>query len=210
MLRVLVQVRREGEEDTHQLEVPAEVPAEQLADMIAQAFGWERTQSGQPTSYWIVRGTSNQILRGQETLAELGIWDGSVLIFRPKTRPPDKVLHPAAFVSATQGKYLLSYPRMRVGRSPSTEVEREGQLDLIDLREEPEGKTVSRNQALVVYTSGDWTLVPFAGTENPTLVNDKPLDPDHPYQLLEGDFVQFGRVVLRFQFQADATPSRSK
>jgi hypothetical protein len=199
---VLISVRREGETQGHNLEVPAEVPAEQLSDMLARALGWERTRSGQPAGYAIVKESSGQIVRGHETLADVGVWDGAGLVLRPKAGAPEKVLRPAVLESSTQRRYQLIYPKMRIGRSQADAADSDAQLDLIDLRDEPEGQTVSRNHALAVYTNGDWALIPFGKTENPTLVNDRPIDPDRPYQLLDGARVQLGGVRLSFQLGA--------
>jgi hypothetical protein len=199
MLRVIIRVRREGESEVFDLEAPAEVPAEQLSDMLARARGWERTKTGQLTGYTLVKGGVGQVLRGQETLADAGIWEGAEVILRPKSGPPERVLQPATLVSAGGRQYPLPYPKMRVGRSAANDADNEARLDLVDLRDEPEGRTVSRNHALVVYTNGDWSVIPFDKTENQTLVNDQPVDVNRPYQLISGDRLRVGGVVLEFR-----------
>jgi hypothetical protein len=204
MLRVIIRVRREGEAETVDVEAPAEVPAEQLSDMLARALEWERTKSGQLTGYTLVKGGSGEILRSQETLADVGVWEGAEVILRPKSGAPERVLRPAIFISASGRRYLLPYPKMRIGRGAGNDADGEARLDLIDLREEPEGRTVSRNHALAVYTSGDWAVIPFDKTENRTLVNDKPIDVNQSYQLLPGDRLRLGGVELEFQLSDGA------
>lgn len=204
MLRVMIRVRREGEAETSDIEAPAEVPAEQLSEMLARALNWERTKTGQLTGYTLVKGGTGQVLRGQETLADVGVWEGAEVILRPKSGPPERLLRPATLVSASGRQYPLPYPKMRIGRSAANDADSEAQLDLVDLRDEPEGRTVSRKHALVVYTSGDWAVIPFDKTENRTLVNDKPIDVNQPYQLLPGDRLRLGSVELEFRLSDDA------
>jgi len=203
MLRVIIRVRREGEGEVFDLEAPAEVPAEQLSDMLARARGWERTKTGQLTGYTLVKGAAGQILRGQETLADVGVWEGAEVILRPKSGVPERVLRPASLVSASGRRYLLPYPKMRIGRSGASDVDSDSRLDLVDLHEEPEGRTVSRNHALAVYTNGDWSVVPFDKTENQTLVNNELINVNQPYQLLSGDRLRLGGVELEFQSSDD-------
>jgi len=204
MLRTIIRVRREGEAQAFDVEAPAEVPAEQLSDMLARALGWERTTAGQLTGYTLVQGSSGQILRGQESLADVGVWEGAEVILRPKAGAPERVLRPAALVSASGQQYPLLYPKMRIGRSAAGDVDRGTRIDLVDLREEPGGKTVSRNHALAVYADGEWSVIPFDKTENQTLVNDKSIAVNQPYQLLPGDRLRLGDVQLEFRFSQDA------
>ncbi len=204
MLRVIIQVRREGETEVHDVEVPAEVPAERLSEMLACALQWERSRSGQPVGYNLVKGATGQPLRGHETLADVGIWAGAEVILRPKSGPPEPVLRSAILISSSGRRYHLLYPKMRLGRTPLNERGNEAQPDLVDLKEEPEGRTVSRNHALLIYTNGDWAIIPFDKTENGTFVNDRRIDPNQPYQLLPGDRLRLGGVELEFRFERDA------
>ncbi len=202
MLRIIIRVRREGEAQVFDAEVPAEVPAEQLSDMLARAFNWERTKTGQLTGYTLVKGGTDQVLRSQETLADVGLWEGAEILLRPKAGVPEKVRHPAVLESSTR-RYLLIFPKMQVGRSAAGDEDAAAQLDLIDLRDEQEGKTVSRNHALVIYANGDWSIVPSGNTQNTTTVNDRDVEPARPYQLLDGDQVQLGGVRLVFHLDQE-------
>ena len=166
--------------------------------MLVKALGLEQGHSGQPEGLALVTA-SGQVLRGHETLADVGVWDGATLLLRPKTGAPQEVLHPAIFVSNTQRRYLLTVPKVRIGRSTGKATDKRAQLDLVDLRDEPEGKTVSRNHALAIYMNGDWSLIAFGQTENSTYVNDEPVAPNKPYQLQDGDRVEFGDVGLVFR-----------
>jgi uncharacterized ubiquitin-like protein YukD len=203
MLRAIISIRREGDQDSRTFEVPAEVPAEQLAEWIAVGLGWERLRSGQPASYAIRVEATGQVLRGHETLADAAVWDGSRLALQPKTAPAEKVLRPACFESDAARSYPLPYAKMRVGRRAADSRDPSELYDLVDLRDEPDGMTVSRNHAMVIYTNGKWSLVPFGDTQNQTWVNGKLIDQNHPYQLRDGDRVEFGGVRLRFRLEEE-------
>lgn len=197
MLRVIIHVRREGDAVGHDLEVPAEVAAEQLAEMLTKALGLEHVQPGQLDSFALVTA-SGQLLRGHETLADVGVWDGATLFLRPTAGAPEKVQHPAVLVSKTQRRYPLTYSKMRIGRGSAKAADPGTLLDLVDLRDESEGKTVSRNHALALYMNGHWSLIAFSQAENGTYVNDTPITPDLAFHLQDGDRVEFGDVGLVF------------
>ena len=83
MQRVIVTVKRQEETRVRDLEVPAEVKAGRLAEMIAQALHWESDAAGQPVQYEIMAEPPGRILDAQESLAEAGAWDGAWLVFQP-------------------------------------------------------------------------------------------------------------------------------
>ncbi len=83
MQRVIVTVKRQNEARVRDLEVPADVEAERLSRMIAQALRWESDLAGQPVEYEIVAEPPGRPLRPQESLAEAGAWDGAWLTLRP-------------------------------------------------------------------------------------------------------------------------------
>lgn len=92
MQRVIVTVKREGEAHVCDLDVPAEVKAERLADLIARALKWDSDQAGSPIQYQIEASPPSRVLKASETLADTEAWDGAWLIFRPvrstMTAPP--------------------------------------------------------------------------------------------------------------------------
>jgi len=83
MQRVIVTVKRQREARVRDLEVPAEVKAGRLAEMIARAMRWESDPAGQPIRYEIMAEPPGRILNPQESLAEAGAWDGAWLVFQP-------------------------------------------------------------------------------------------------------------------------------
>jgi hypothetical protein len=82
MERVIVTVKRKDEARVRDLEVPADVEASRLADLITQALHWESDAAGQPVEYEIVAEPPGRVLAPHESLAEVDAWDGSWLVFR--------------------------------------------------------------------------------------------------------------------------------
>ena len=94
MHRVIVTVKRQNEARIRDLEVPAEVAATQLSQLIAQALRWNRDPAGRPVEYEIVAEPPGRPLRPRESLAEAGAWDGAWLVFRPRSASPASVPAP--------------------------------------------------------------------------------------------------------------------
>jgi hypothetical protein len=88
MQRVIVTVKRQGEAQVRDLEVPAEIDSESLSKMIAEALRWESDPSGQPIEYEIMAEPPGRVLAPQESLAEAGAWDGAWLVFQPISEEP--------------------------------------------------------------------------------------------------------------------------
>jgi hypothetical protein len=82
MERVIVTVKRKDEAHVRDLEVPADVEASRLAELVAQALHWESDTAGQPVEYEIMAEPPGRVLAPHESLAEVGAWDGSWLVFR--------------------------------------------------------------------------------------------------------------------------------
>lgn len=83
MERVIVTVKRAGEARVRDLEVPAEVKATQLAELIAGALQWQSDSAGQTLHYEIKAEPLGRLLQPHESLADAGVWDGSWLVFQP-------------------------------------------------------------------------------------------------------------------------------
>jgi len=95
MQRVIVTVKRQDEARVRDLEVPAEVEAGRLAEMIACALRWESDPAGQPIQYEIMAEPPGRILGAQESLAEAGAWDGAWLVLQPLGEEPPAPLPPS-------------------------------------------------------------------------------------------------------------------
>lgn len=107
MQRVIVTVKRQNEARVRDLEVPAEVEAERLSEMIAQALRWESDPAGQPVEYEIMAEPPGRVLAPYESLAEAGAWDGAWLVLQPAgsfTPPPPLPLPPPIPEGPTTGR----------------------------------------------------------------------------------------------------------
>lgn len=87
MERVIVSIECEGQTPVD-LDLPAELPAGRLTRQIAEAMKWRLNMA-----YQIVAvppgGTQGRILNPNETLAEVGAWDGSRLLMQPTGSVPN-------------------------------------------------------------------------------------------------------------------------
>jgi hypothetical protein len=73
---IIIMVGRQGE-PVYDVEVTPDVSAEEFADALSQAFGWQQ-------AYDLQRNGEN--LSGRQTLAENGVWDGCLLTMIPSSR----------------------------------------------------------------------------------------------------------------------------
>jgi len=81
MEHVIVTVKRKGEAQVHDLEVPVEMNAEALVQEIALSLGWGG-------GYEIYAVPPERVLSPHETLAQAGVWDGAWLVFQPSGSAP--------------------------------------------------------------------------------------------------------------------------
>jgi hypothetical protein len=87
MQRVIVTVKRQNEARVRDVEVPADMPADQLARTIARALNWEINLGGALTQYQIEAYTASntsRVLQPDETLANADVWDGAWLVLSPQ------------------------------------------------------------------------------------------------------------------------------
>ncbi len=198
MWRVIVTVRHRHDQAGIDLEVPAEVPLTHLTRLISDALNWDNGTPGCPVDYIIREARSGRILPQQSSLAELNLWDGSCLLFEPishRTTTNDAQLQPAMLISESGRQYPLTRRMHYLGRSTST-----GSNDdsLIDLKPEPQSKTVSRRHAEIRHEQDNWVLYCLPSAQNPTLHNGSPLEHSQRCFLEDGDWVQLGMVKLKF------------
>lgn len=198
MLRVIVQVKHQRSGVETDVEVPAEIPLEQLAGLLSRALGWSDCGPDESVTYIIRQSDSSAPLSSQATLAELKLWDGAGLLFEPVVqRNPTQTgrVHPATLVSESGRYYSLSASVHRLGRSALAGGD---DAALIDLKAEPLARTVSRHHADLRYQQLGWFVYCLPDTQNQTFRNDELLRPSQPYKLEDGDWLQLGGVRLRF------------
>ena len=81
MERVIVTVKRADEARVRDLDVPAGIGADELADVIASALHWDRDSSGKKNEFAIQADPPGRKLRQEETLLSAGVRDGAWLTF---------------------------------------------------------------------------------------------------------------------------------
>jgi hypothetical protein len=91
MHRITVTVKRKDEARVHDLEVPADLDATRLAEMIAHDLHWDIDSAGQPSRYKIEvhwSGGMWRTMKPGESLAGVGASDGLWLVFCLLGNPP--------------------------------------------------------------------------------------------------------------------------
>ena len=83
MERIVLSVKREGDPQSRDLEVPGDMPVGRLASLISRGLGWDLDANGRPVQYEIAAQPPGRLLRPDETLEQAGVWDGAWLIFSP-------------------------------------------------------------------------------------------------------------------------------
>ncbi len=81
MERVVVTVKRLDEAKVRDLDVPAGLGADELADVIASALHWDRDSSGKKKAFNIKADPPGRVLKQGETLLSAGVMDGAWLTF---------------------------------------------------------------------------------------------------------------------------------
>jgi len=83
MRRVIVSVKREDEPGSRDLEVPADVGAAALAELVAGTLRWDSDPSGRRLIYTLEAQPPGRVLHPSECLSDAGAWDGARLVLHP-------------------------------------------------------------------------------------------------------------------------------
>ena len=81
MERVIVTVKKFDEARVRDLDLPAGLAADELADLVASALNWDQDNAGKKMSYNIQADPPGRVLKSEESLIEAGILDGAWLTF---------------------------------------------------------------------------------------------------------------------------------
>lgn len=202
MLRVIVQVTHQRSGIGTDVEVPAEIPLEQLAGLLSKALDWSDCGPDERVTYTIREANSSTPLSPQATLAELKLWDGTGLLFKPVIhQDPAKAsrVQPATLISENGRRYALVTSMHRLGRSTLAGGD---DATLIDLKAEPLARTVSRHHADLRYQQLGWFVHCLPDAQNQTFCNNELLQPSQSYKLKDGDSLRLGGVSLVFRTRA--------
>ncbi|MEM4202897.1 MAG: FHA domain-containing protein [Candidatus Methanomethylicaceae archaeon] len=205
MLRVIIHVIHQEHAQGTDVEVPAEVPIKDLTYLLARALNWEN--SAHHHRYVVRTDPEGPALPPHASLADLGLWDGTTLFFEPITELAHVDTNPqspnrskaAALVTESGHRYKLA-PNISytIGRSSVRDSQAS---NLIDLRNERMGHTVSRHHADLFYGPLGWILISSPSAQNQTQLNGEPVQPAQPHLLHHTDLIQLGGVKLRFELE---------
>lgn len=81
MERVIVTVKRLDEAKVRDLDVPAGLSADELANVIASALNWDKDSSGKKQAFNIQADPPGRLLKEGESLNSAGVMDGAWLTF---------------------------------------------------------------------------------------------------------------------------------
>ena len=196
METAIVTVRQRDENLERDLEIPVQMEAGRVAQMIAEALGLvETTQAPVPELRILATLPGGQTcnLGSEDRLDEAGIWDGAYLeLERVPTRSREQLSH---LRTSSGAQFPLSGAQVSVGRPRMGE----GRAALLDLTNEQYGHTVSRPHAVLRQRDGLWEAREVLdGTENGTYLNGRKLVPGEWVILQDEDVLRLGWVELRF------------
>jgi len=83
MQRAIVTVRIQGSQQEYDLEVPATVPSQELADLITYNLRPARASHQLYAIECLRPGPFKRRLKPNESLADAGLWDGAYLVIEP-------------------------------------------------------------------------------------------------------------------------------
>jgi hypothetical protein len=151
----------------------------------------------------------------EQTIDQLGLQTGAELLFDREQRRRlsqqfvvrggktfDTIVGPARGMLREEGSgesYELKWQPAIIGRQDPKNPASAKTL-AVDLSEQPEARTVSRQHAQITEVNGQYFLEALE-PRNPTLLNDRPLLPGERRPLLPGDKIQVGKIALVFAIQ---------
>ncbi|KNY27495.1 EsaB/YukD family protein [Pseudobacteroides cellulosolvens] len=79
MNSVIVTVKIKEKEYPFDLELPADIPAKELSNIINQSLNIDKNITSRFTGYQIYADPPGRIMKDTETLNDVGAWDGAIL-----------------------------------------------------------------------------------------------------------------------------------
>jgi len=113
---IIVTVRKEEEQQGHDLEIPLRILARDIVQELAIAFGWS-------SEYRIFVSPLSRLLAPDESLAQVGVWDGAELILtRQNHGSPHSILTTSSSPSDIPlGGPLVGWRSLDLGMPPSAQ-----------------------------------------------------------------------------------------
>jgi uncharacterized ubiquitin-like protein YukD len=205
MTRVVVTVD-DGKGHSRDLDLPADLPVQQLTPALAQAIAHPDLKAADGDLRFILKFVnSGEVISPEATLASAGVLHGDLLRLLVKATPaglkgaeaPLRFSGPG-FAAAAGPAFPLRRTTSTVGRAdPGSGIV--GSLLAVDLTDldDPGSPSVSRRHAQVIHRQGEYFLTDLRST-NGTYLNGQRLEPDDRARLHHGDQVRFGDVSLTF------------
>jgi uncharacterized ubiquitin-like protein YukD len=207
MRSVIITLHSPSHRGTLDLELPAEVPVQNLLPALVGALQLPTSDGrGWPIGYQLVYEAQKRALYDREMLMDAGVVTGDVLTLTSSAAPMPGVstaasaAHPGPSVvlRCASGAVIaldnFGKTELVLGRFDT----RRGHAPDIDLSEEPGGETVSRSHALLRRQGGQWTLEAVS-TKNVTQVGGTSLVPGQSCPLKSRDVIKLGAVELMFE-----------
>ena len=188
MLRVVVEVQIEGQTNAHDLEVPADLSATELGQLLGKALEADRDAFGRAMRYIVRLLPEDRCLRSDESMHEAEAWDGHTLVLRPIA---------AAWLTGDSGNdYPLLVDEVTLGRADQTQLAARNDA-IISLHNEQDHAHISRAHARIFYSQGQWQLLHLSRT-NQSTVNGHPVSPTVNITLRDDDRIELGAAGLVF------------
>lgn len=196
------------------LEVPATICARDLSNWLAKALKIDDDNAFIYQHTLSAPLLDNRPLLETETLASVGLWNGSKLILKSRRIgrkekveeiSTGKGKKTEAFLESERRKYFIDGSIVWIGRStPQTS---SGELKtLIDLKDEPRGDTVSRKHAQIIIKDDKYFLKIPKKNISRTFINGENIKSDELQLINNSDTLKFGAVILQFRLHDTETP----
>ena len=120
MERVIVTVKKFQETRVRDLDVPAGLEAEKLAEVVSSALHWDRSPTGKAVRFKIEAYPLGRVLESSETLLSAGVRDGAWLTFIPEEEAVKKAADSAPKISAVPSAPISGWRSYCSSRSAPT------------------------------------------------------------------------------------------
>ncbi len=217
-VNITLQYVREGLKESKRLRLSMEETVGDTLNRLVRELALPLDEDGQPLSYHLIR--HRQVLDSEDRLFEAGVQEGDILqlaILDPKATMGqaisagllnrlggkaggESLLVRAALVASSGQRFELRHTRALIGRADSNLGYPAEALDA-DLTDLDPGRTVSRPHALIVYSSGQFTVRDLY-SQRGLLLNGVPVSPSKSQFIQDGDVLTLGDVRVQFRCES--------
>jgi uncharacterized protein YvpB len=201
MLRVVIHVTTE-QGNGRDLEVPAEIPVHELAQLVGRAlFASTDAPADASAARWTLQLEGGKPLHPDQSLADQSVFDGSYLALVDEDPIRSAGKDSSWWLeSAIGSRFPLETDNVVLGRYDPKRPVPPG-ATLVELSQEPYGDRVSRIHARLERTSVGWSLTPVPNTTNRTQVNGQDVPRGESVAVGDNDVISLSRVRLTLRKQ---------